>query len=210
MSFAKSVVISCAGIGSRLGLATTKALIDLGGKTLIARQLELLKDVEDIKIVVGYQAADLIQEVRKYREDVVFCYNHEYFTTKTARSYYLGARYGNPYAVELDGDLLVHPDDLKMLLKMEGEWIGYSDISSDDAVFLTVDENDMVVSFSRKEGNYEWTGPACIRKDRLNGNVEHVYHQIEPLLPIRGVKIRAYDIDTYEDYNRVRDIVERW
>ena len=41
MQTAKSVVITCAGIGSRLGLGTTKALIDINGKSLIHWQLDL-------------------------------------------------------------------------------------------------------------------------------------------------------------------------
>ena len=90
MSSTKSVVISCAGVGARLGLATTKALINLGGKSIIARQLESLKAVEDIRIVIGYQAQDVIDEVRKYRSDAIFVYNHEYFDTKTGASLYLG------------------------------------------------------------------------------------------------------------------------
>ena len=72
MQTAKSVVITCAGIGSRLGLGTTKALIDINGKTLIQWQLELFKDVEDIRIVVGFEANRVIEEVRKYRPDAIF------------------------------------------------------------------------------------------------------------------------------------------
>ena len=121
MSSTKSVIISCAGIGSRLGLATTKALININGKTLIRWQLELLKDVEDVRIVVGFQANDVIEEVKKYRKDVIFVYNHRYFETKTGASFYLGAKDGNEYAIEYDGDLLVHPEDMKILLKLEGE-----------------------------------------------------------------------------------------
>ena len=55
MSVSKTIVISCAGMGTRLGIGTTKALIDIEGKPLILRQLEILKDFDDIRIVVGYQ-----------------------------------------------------------------------------------------------------------------------------------------------------------
>ncbi len=123
MSSIKSVVISCAGIGSRLGLATTKALVEIDGLTVIARQLQALENVEDLRIVVGYQAGDVIAEVRRCRPDAIFVYNHDYFSTKTGASFYLGARHGNDYAIELDGDLLVNPDDMRMLLEQNGEWI---------------------------------------------------------------------------------------
>lgn len=210
MPSVKSVVISCAGIGSRLGLATTKALVDVGGKSVIARQLETLPTVEDIRIVVGYQAGEVIKEVRRYRPDAIFCYNHDYFNTKTGASFYLGARHGNEYAIELDGDLLVHPDDMRKLLETEGEWIAYADISSDDAVFVKVDAEGNVLSFSQENGDYEWTGPACIRKEKLRYSSGHVFNQLESSLPMKGIKIRACDIDTYDDFIRAQNFVLSW
>ena len=210
MSSTKSVIISCAGLGSRLGLATTKALININGKSLIHWQLDILKNVEDIRIVVGFQAHDVIEEVKKYRDDVVFVYNHNYFDTKTGASYYLGARDGNEYAIEMDGDLLVHPDDMKMLLETDGEWIAYADKMSDDAVMVKVNQVGDVLSFSREQGDYEWTGPCCIKKDKLRYSSGHVFNQLEPYLPMRGIKIRACDIDTYEDYQRALEFVKNW
>ena len=123
MSSTPSVVISCAGIGSRLGLGTTKALIPIEGKSLIRWQLEMLEHIEDIRIVVGFQSQEVIREVLKYRDDVIFIYNHDYFHTKTGTSFYLGARHANEYVIEYDGDLLVHPDDMKMLLEKEEEYM---------------------------------------------------------------------------------------
>lgn len=206
----KSVVISCAGIGSRLGLATTKALVEIDGLTVIARQLQALDRVKDVRIVVGYQAGDVIAEVRRYRPDAVFCYNHDYFATKTGASFWLGARHGCEYAVEVDGDLLVHPDDMRMLLEQSGEWIAYADICSDDAMFVRVDSEGNVHSFSEERGDFEWTGPACIRKDKLHYSSGHVYNILEHSLPMRGIKIRACDIDTYDDYTRAIDFVRSW
>jgi len=43
MSVSKTIVISCAGMGTRLGIGSTKALIDIDGKPLIISKLELLK-----------------------------------------------------------------------------------------------------------------------------------------------------------------------
>lgn len=208
MSTIKSVVISCAGIGSRLGLATTKALINIHGKTLIRWQLELLKDIEDIRIVVGFQANEVIKEVLSYRDDVVFVYNHNYFETKTGASFYLGARDGNEYAFEYDGDLLIHPDDLKMLLSLEGEWIAYADKISDDAVYVKINEKGEVLAFSKEQGDYEWTGPCCIKKEKIQYNSGNVFNQLEPYLPMKGIKIRACDIDTYDDYLRALEWVK--
>lgn len=206
----KSVVISCAGIGSRLGLGLTKALVEINGQPLISWQLKLFKDVKDVRIVIGFQGGEIIQEVRKHRNDVIFCYNHRYFETKTGASYYLGARHANHFTLEWDGDLLVHPNDVKKLLSTQGEYICYADKTSDDAVFVQTNEQGEVLCFSREHGDYEWTGPACMSKQHLMYSTQNVFNMFEPFCPMRGIKVRAYDIDTYNDYIRVSEITKNW
>ena len=66
-----SIVLSCAGIGSRLGLSMTKALICIEDKSLIHWQLDAFKNVEDIRIVIGYQAYDVIEEVLKKEKNFI-------------------------------------------------------------------------------------------------------------------------------------------
>ncbi len=210
MQAALSVVISCAGIGSRLGLNSTKALINIYGKSLIGWQLELFKEIEDVRVVVGFQSSLVIEEVLRHRKDVIFVYNHNYFETKTGASFYLGAKDANEYVIEYDGDLLVNPKDMQMLLREEGEWIGYSNISSSDPVFVNIDSAGDVVSFSLAQGDYEWVGPCCVKKERLVYTSANVYNQLESILPIRGIKVRAVDIDTYDDYQNALKILGGW
>ena len=206
----KSVVISSAGIGSRLGLGLTKALLQINGRSLISWQLELFNDVKDLRIVVGFQANDIIEEVLKYRPDAIFVFNHLYFETKTGASFYLGAKDAGEEIIEWDGDLLVHPDDVKTILNTPGEFICYSDITSEDAVYCKTDEEGNVLAFSRENGDYEWTGPACIKKEHLTYSSNNVFNIFERVLPMKGIKVRAYDIDTYSDYKRVSEITKHW
>lgn len=205
-----SIVICCAGIGSRLGLGLTKALVKINGKPLIAWQLDFFKDIQDIRIVIGFQAMEIIDEVRKHRDDVIFCYNHRYFETKTGASFFLGARHANDYIIEWDGDLVVHPDDVKALLKTKEEFICYANKSSDEAVWVQTDELGRVLAFSREYGDHEWTGPACLNKKDLVYNSQNVYNMFEPYLPMKGIKVRAYDIDTYNDFRRVQKLTKGW
>jgi len=210
MSSIKSVVISCAGIGSRLGLGQTKALIKICGKSLIRWQIEQLDDIDDVRVVIGFQANDVIEEVCKIRKDVVFVYNHNYFETKTGASFYLGARHAKEYVIAWDGDLLVHPDDVKKCLNMNGEYVAYSQISSNEAVFVKTNEVGDVLGFSRNNGDFEWTGPACLKREKVKFTSGHVFNQIEEYLPLKGLKIRAQDIDTYEDYLKAIEFVKSW
>ena len=205
-----SVVLSCAGIGSRLGLDQTKALIEINGKKLIHRQLEYFVKVKDLRIVIGYQSNNVIQAVLEKNDNVIFVYNHDYFHTKTGTSFYLGAKNGNEYAIAWDGDLIVHPEDINKCLNFEGEYVGCSNLITEDAVFVKVNEKNEVTSFSRKNGDFEWSGPAKIKKKNVKYISTNVFNQIEKILPLPMLKIRAQDIDTYEDYKKAVFTIKEW
>jgi ATP-dependent DNA ligase len=105
--------------------------------------------------------------------------------------------------VALDGDLLVHPDDLRMVLESDEEYIGGTTPSTDNPVLMSTqmtDEGRVVTGFSREKGEYEWTGLAQVRTDRLGSTEGHVYYLLEPLLPVKMAEIRTKEIDTMEDY----------
>ena len=59
-----------------------------------------------------------------------------------------------------------------------------------------------VIGFSKEYGDYEWTGLAKVRTDRLQPGTRHVFHLIEPMLPLPMVFIRTKEIDTIDDYER--------
>jgi hypothetical protein len=67
-----------------------------------------------------------------------------------------------------------------------------------------------VLSFSREQGDYEWTGPVCIRKDRLKYTSGNVFNMLEGHLPMKGIKVRAQDIDTYDDYLKAVEFIRSW
>lgn len=205
MSFSRTIIIGCAGMGNRLGLGTTKALVEVEGKPLIIRHLEQLENEDDIRVVVGYQAEKVIEVVKQYRKDVIFVFNHNYRETGTGASVALAARYANEYILSLDGDLLVHPEDMKKILTYEKEFIGGNPIETDDPWMLqTYDHNgeEYVSAFSKYIGNYEWNGLAQMKASKMIKGMGHVFQLIEPYLPIRFMNIRAKEIDTINDYER--------
>lgn len=203
MSVSKTIVISCAGMGTRLGIGSTKALIDIDGKPLLIRQLELLKDYDDIRVVVGYQKERVIETVTAHRKDILFAFNHDYKHTGTGASFLIGAEHSRELVVALDGDLLVNPEDLRRVLESDEEYICGTTPSTDNPVLLQTEETAsgrVVTGFSREKGEYEWTGLAQIRADRLGKGSGHVYQLLEPLLPVQMKEIRTKEIDTMDDY----------
>ena len=60
----------------------------------------------------------------------------------------------------------------------------------------------MVSAFSRCMGNYEWNGiTQMLSAKMLKGN-GHVFHLIEPYLPVEFMELRTREIDTINDYER--------
>lgn len=211
MPLSSTVVISCAGMATRLGMGMTKALIDICGKPLLHWQLATLRDVEDIRIVVGHQAEQVIECALSVRRDVTFVFNHAYATTGTAKSLCLAAIGATGDIVSLDGDLLVDPRDLRRFIDAGGALVGCLPISSSQPVMVeTHPDNDgtLVTAFSIERGTAEWSGLArvsaeALRRANEEGRAErHVYQVLEPLLPLRVIEVRATEVDTIQDYER--------
>lgn len=205
MPVSRTVIISCAGMGNRLGLGTTKALVEVEGKPLIMYHLEKLKDEKDIRVVVGYQAEKVIETVRKYRKDIVFVFNHNYRETGTGASVALAAQYANEYILSLDGDLLIHPDDMKKILECEHEFVSGRVPDTDDPWMLQTykdGEKEFVSAFSKNVGNYEWNGITQIKSAKVKNGQGHVFQLIEPYLPLPFMEIRTREVDTINDYER--------
>ena len=200
-----SVVICCAGMGTRLGIGTTKALMHIDGKPLIIHQLEALKSFNDIRIVVGYQAERVIEVVNEYRKDIMFAFNNDYKKTGPAASLSKGVIQAREYLLYVEGDILVNPDDFKKILSINGEFLAISKKHSTEPTLVYVDSEE--AKFFSKDGNYEWTGIARIATKKLVNGFKYTYEVIEKALPIPAVMIRSRDIDTPEDYERALEWV---
>lgn len=203
MSVSKTIIINAAGMGKRLGLNTNKSLIDIKGKPLIIRQLECLDKYDDIRIVVGYQAQQLIDTVCAYRKDIMFVFNHEYMTTKTAASLCLGKKYSREMVISLDGDILFKPDDLENFINGDEEAIGVCAPYTKEPVYVKTDlikGREKAIEFSRKEGKYEWTGLLKVYSERLQSGSDHVYKLITPNLPLQVINVNLKEIDNMDEY----------
>lgn len=217
MSIPISVVISCAGVGQRLGLSKTKALAHIHGRPIIAWQLDALRWVKDLRIVVGYQASEVIDCVKKIRDDVIFAFNHEYSQTGTAASFVAGALGAKGLVVSLDGDLLVCPIDLKNFIQKNSPSLGVLSYNTDEPLEAILDsEGKEVVAFMKDAQHspktFEWSGLCQVMSDQieksknLNCDKGHVYELIKPHLPLPAVQIDAREIDTSSDFERA----EQW
>ncbi|HJR58559.1 MAG TPA: phosphocholine cytidylyltransferase family protein [Vicinamibacterales bacterium] len=127
-------VILAAGKGSRLNGASDevpKCLVQLGGVSLIGRQIRVLRDagIDDIVVVVGCQA-DRVR--RACGHDVTYIENVRYAQTNSLYSLWMARPLLYRGFVVLNCDVLFHPALLTDLLASRHEnalLLGYRDAS---------------------------------------------------------------------------------
>lgn len=197
-----TIIICCAGMGTRLGIGTTKTLVNVCGKPLILRLLELMDDIADVRIVVGYQAENVIKCVNNVRTDVFFAFNHDFKTTGEAESLSKAMIGLKEYCVIIDGDLLINHDDFITLLEYPDECLGICNINSEEPIYAN-QENGFINELNETKGNFEYSCVAKVKSARLNKCTGSVYSLLNELLPIKSLLVRTRDIDTPDDYERM-------
>lgn len=197
-----TVIICCAGMGTRLGIGTTKALVNVCGKPIILHQMDAFKLVNDIRIVVGFQAERLIEVVNRERKDIMYAFNYDFQSTGQAESLSKALIGLKKYTVIVDGDALYNPEDLLELLSYKGECLGTCPIYSDEPIYANT-SNEYVIELNENHGEAEYSCIAKVLSDNLKKSKGQVYEMLNKLLPIHSITVRTRDIDTPDDYNRL-------
>jgi choline kinase len=217
MSVPVSIIINCAGMGRRLGLSKTKALIMLCGRPAIAWHLDALRWAKDIRVVVGYQAGEVIECVKAIRGDIIFAFNHDYTSTGTAASLVAGSVGSERLVVSLDGDLIVRPSDLRGFIELYTPALGVLPIITDEPLHAFLDDTGQMVTSLKQASEstfppVEWSGLCQLTAEQIassNGSGRGrgaVYELVAPHLPLLAVPIDAREIDTPADFERA----EQW
>jgi choline kinase len=119
------VIILGAGQGKRLLPLTAevpKALLDIGGKTLIARQIDAFADcgLEDFVVVIGYGAARMEDELAKIARDkrvtVKTVHNPFYGVADNLASCWMARGEMTGEFIQVNGDNLFKADLVRLIL----------------------------------------------------------------------------------------------
>jgi len=214
MSFIKNAVISAAGMGTRLGLNMPKCLLKFNGISIIKHQLSLLKNIESIRVVVGFMEEDVIDEVKSFRKDVIFVRNPNYQNTSNTYSISLAMEGIKEPSLLIDGDLLINKDSFNNFIKSfdnKNTLVGITKASTDDAVYVKLNKQKEVQNFSRKiKSDYEWSGIACVNNILIQKNDPYLYQVLEKYLPLKSAIIECSEIDTADDLKRAQHLWSRY
>lgn len=207
-----SAVIAAAGLGSRLGAGVPKCMIEIGGRTLLSRLVQVLAPhVETIRLVIGYRAKLVADYCARHHRDVVLVHNADFSTTTATQSFALGAARLTGKTVFLDGDLLISPSSMADFLRAASAHeilVGLTDAKSEDAVLVSgVPDGDTIRidGFSRDiESPYEWANVVAGPSDLLNGTRSYVFERLIEHLPLPGRMIELSEVDTEADLEAAR------
>ena len=208
-------MICAAGTGSRLGVGVPKCLVSIDGRSIIDRQLDLLDDVPDLRVAVGYREELVVRHVAARRPDAIFVRNDDYGSTTTLHSLRRAVAHLDRPCLALDGDLLIEPASFRQFVAACAEGaplIGITPASTDDAVFVTAaDDGRSVTAFHRQPAApFEWSGPAFLGREHLATSEGYVYEALEAHLPLRACPVVTAEVDTPDDLDRAREVVRAW
>ncbi|HVL68571.1 MAG TPA: phosphocholine cytidylyltransferase family protein [Vicinamibacterales bacterium] len=232
-------IILAAGKGSRLngnGPESPKCLTQLGGMTLIERQIRVLRDagIDDIGIVVGCQA-DRVRRVCGQR--IAYVENARYAQTNSLYSLWMARPLLYGGFVVLNCDVLFHPALLSDLLASRHEnavLLGYREASQppygDEEMKVKVREG-RVVEMSKEMDPAEADGEnlgivkfgargasalvdimdRLVAEGRLRDWAPRAFSEFAQRHPLYAIGTRSLpwiEIDFPEDYERaVRDVL---
>jgi choline kinase len=194
-------VIAAAGFGSRLGRGYPKCLVRFRGRTLLERQLELLEQVPDVRLVVGFCEHEVVAHAREVRPDVLVVRNPAYATTTTLTSYALGARHLAGPTLFMDADILFEPASFAAFLAActRAPLIGYTHARTADAVFVDVRDGH-VRGFSRDVVSpFEWANLAFLPPSYCERGEGSVYGQLALDLPLAATFVDSFEVDRPAD-----------
>lgn len=216
MSTVAHAVIAVAGLGSRLGHGKPKCLVEVAGRKILEYQLELLRDVPDVRLVVGYMEHEVREFALGLRPDLTIVRNPAYRTTTTQQSYWLGARYLEGPCVYLDGDIIFAPETFRAFLARAGgeaPLIAVTESKTEQAVFtetIGVESRGtlQVTGFSRtRRAAWEWANLACLPAGMLEENGGNVFERLSRYLPLPAQPIVCCEVDTEADLQQAEAFV---
>jgi choline kinase len=144
-------IILAAGRGTRMSEITKdkpKCLIEIGQKSILERQIEILSDnsIEKTYVVIGYKAED-IRKIIGNIHNVEIIENKDYATTDNIYSLYLARdRLKEEEFILLNGDTVFGENIIKMLTEREGKNVAPIDSQYYDLEELKIREKNGIIT----------------------------------------------------------------
>ena len=206
MSPVRNALICASDMGSGLGLNMPRCLAPVEGRPLIYWQLEQLDEIENVVIVVGCHAPQVMAAAMAKRPDAVFVINHEHEHSTPLDSMMKGSVYFREPFIYMDGHLIADRSAIERMSEVPSPAVGIRRTYSEDPIGVLLGTNgqsDMVTAFTLEPMEYEWAGLAKLGPEHMKrtSSEAHVYQALERYLPVHAVEIDCTEVGTQQDYD---------
>ncbi len=223
------VIVLAAGLGSRLGHDIPKCLVPFGDGCIIDHQLQNFREagLEEVIVVVGFQADKVRRHLGDRYPEVRFVHNADYNDNNTGKSLLAGMRESDerPF-LQLNGDVVFDHAILNRLLERPNVTklaVDPKRVGEEEIKYVLEDGRLMSLSKRTPGGDGEAVGinyfaqaDVALFRQALEYVGRNAYFEraIEHILPFtdRPVecvsvgKLRAMEIDFPEDLETARDL----
>lgn len=209
-----------------------KCLLDVGGRTMLERQIQVLHDVgiRSICVVAGHEEHKVRRTVAGL-PGVSVVTNPVYATTNSLYSLWLTAGWTDGPFICINGDLVAHPDVFHRVLAVEGCALAFDSGSGREEEHMKVQTDgrslirigkDLPADCVQGEnvGILQFSAAGAARLFAEAGDViaagglmnwaPSVLNRFPPLLPIRCVDVRGLpwvEVDFPRDLTHAREVV---
>lgn len=206
----KTVIIAAAGKGNRLGAGLPKCLIEVNGHAIFEYLLKAFEWADEIRMVVGYKAEEVIAKVTAITPNVTFIENKDYENTTTLQSNYLGAQGINEKVLFIDGDMIISHETSQKLFREYcngSEFVGVASDISEEPVYAGTSHGRIEWFDYHRAANHEWANVALLQTNKLEYLPTHFFAQIEKFLPLKAIEIERLEIDTPADLKHAESAI---
>jgi L-glutamine-phosphate cytidylyltransferase len=229
---ARQAIILAAGQGRRLLPYTSnlpKCLLDIGGKTILERQVEALRSagVSQVTVVIGYLGGKIREALGV---EVSYIENSRFEDTSSMYSLWLAREVAGQGFLVLNSDVLFHIDILRLLLESphpDALAVDFNSILAEEEMKVRV-QNGRVWALGKelRDGDAENLGIAkfsvegsrvlfakireTLDQNLCNVMVPYAVNAIVQDYPVAAVAVRDLpwiEIDFPEDYLKAREVI---
>ena len=192
----KNAIILLAGMGSRLRPMTEtthKALIKIGGETILERQIRQLceQNIENIHLVLGYRAQDIRDFISTQmigKAQFFFYENSNYESTNTGYSLWLVLKHFTESFLLLDGDVVLADKLINLLCQDQKEknlllTDTHTEKIDEEAVKCRLDEAHKVIEIGKQvsllNAKGESIGIGLFQSDWAQALKTHLHKMLE-------------------------------
>ncbi|MDH7482837.1 MAG: hypothetical protein QHH26_12805 [Armatimonadota bacterium] len=210
----KNAIIYCTNITWNLGIATPACLNWVDGRPIIHHQLDALDDYDNVVVVAGFKAAQIMQAVLARREDAIFAVSHDFETATEMDMLRLGTVALDKPFISLEGSLPLTKEALNLIENAPCPSVGIRKVRSLEPICVELQIEGLqkiATGFTKELRTHELAGITKLHPQHVMEAVDadYIYQAVERFLPVRAIEIDSIAVMTSPNHESAESRINR-